>query len=82
MRTTRALAAGVLAAAAIGFAAPTSMAMAWNEPGGLAATPRRSGAGHSAGATPADMAIGGGLVATAVIGGGAYWLFSRSEDET
>jgi len=39
-------------------------------------------AGGSTGATPADMAIGGGLVAAAVICGGVFWLRGRSEDET
>ncbi|ASN28155.1 hypothetical protein LK07_02715 [Streptomyces pluripotens] len=37
------------------------------------------GGGTSVGATPADMAIGGGLVASAVITGGAFWLRRRHE---
>jgi hypothetical protein len=37
------------------------------------------GGSKSSGATPADMAIGGGLVAMAVIGGGAFWLRRRHE---
>jgi hypothetical protein len=37
------------------------------------------GGSSSTGATPTDMAIGGGLVAAAVIGGGVFWLRRRSE---
>ncbi|WP_181139697.1 hypothetical protein [Streptomyces sp. Ru71] len=37
------------------------------------------GGSSSSGATPTDMAIGGGLVAAAVIGGGVFWLRRRSE---
>ncbi|MDN3026987.1 hypothetical protein [Streptomyces sp. S.PB5] len=37
------------------------------------------GGSSSAGATPTDMAIGGGLVAAAVIGGGLFWMRRRSE---
>jgi hypothetical protein len=37
------------------------------------------GGGSSSGATPTDMAIGSGLVAAALIGGGAFWLRRRSE---
>ncbi|WP_171107790.1 MULTISPECIES: hypothetical protein [Streptomyces] len=37
------------------------------------------GGSISTGATPADMAIGGGLVATALIGGGVFWMRRRSE---
>ncbi|MFG2126991.1 hypothetical protein ACGFNV_04190 [Streptomyces sp. NPDC048751] len=37
------------------------------------------GGSSSSGATPTDMAIGGGLVALAVIGGGVFWLRRRSE---
>ncbi|MBV7694503.1 hypothetical protein [Streptomyces sp. TRM70350] len=37
------------------------------------------GGSTSTGATPTDMAIGGGLVATAVIGGGVFWMRRRSE---
>ncbi|MFD5568455.1 hypothetical protein [Streptomyces cadmiisoli] len=41
----------------------------------------RGGIGGSSttGATPTDMAIGGGLVATAVVGGGLFWVRRRSE---
>ncbi|MEV2212015.1 hypothetical protein AB0H86_11240 [Streptomyces sp. NPDC050997] len=39
------------------------------------------GGGSSTGATPTDMAIGGGLVAAAVIGGGLYWMRRRSEKQ-
>ncbi|NUR42343.1 MAG: hypothetical protein HOV73_19865 [Streptomyces sp.] len=41
----------------------------------------RGGLGGSSatGATPTDMAIGGGLVAAAVIGGGVFWMRRRSE---
>ncbi|MGW5534603.1 hypothetical protein ACWER6_10345, partial [Streptomyces sp. NPDC004009] len=35
------------------------------------------GGSRSTGATPADMAIGGGMVAAAVFGGGAFWLRRR-----
>ncbi|MDX2543602.1 hypothetical protein ACOT81_41480 [Streptomyces sp. WI04-05B] len=37
------------------------------------------GGSSSAGATPADMAIGGGLVAAALVGGGVFWMRRRSE---
>ncbi|AZS83588.1 hypothetical protein ACIQKE_04200 [Streptomyces griseoviridis] len=37
------------------------------------------GSSSGSGATPADMAIGGGLVAAAVIGGGLFWMRRRSE---
>lgn len=37
------------------------------------------GGSSSTGATPTDMAIGGGLVAAAIIGGGVFWLRRRSE---
>ncbi|KUO17502.1 hypothetical protein [Streptomyces dysideae] len=37
------------------------------------------GGSSSTGATPTDMAIGGGLVAAAVIGGGLFWMRRRSE---
>ncbi|MCD7445104.1 hypothetical protein K4B79_43805 [Streptomyces lincolnensis] len=37
------------------------------------------GGSSSTGATPTDMAIGGGLVAAAVIGGGVFWMRRRSE---
>ncbi|MFE9899817.1 hypothetical protein [Streptomyces achromogenes] len=35
------------------------------------------GGSRTSGATPTDMAIGGGLVATALVGGGAFWLRRR-----
>ena len=38
------------------------------------------GGSSSTGATPADMAIGGGLVAAALIGGGVFWMRRRSEN--
>ncbi|SCE45491.1 hypothetical protein GA0115252_15051, partial [Streptomyces sp. DfronAA-171] len=31
-------------------------------------------------ASPADMAVGGGLVVAAVLGGGVLWLRRRAED--
>ncbi|MGW3264318.1 hypothetical protein [Streptomyces sp. NPDC001056] len=37
------------------------------------------GGSRTIGATTADMAIGGGLVGLALIGGGAYWLRRRGE---
>ncbi|MEU3859511.1 hypothetical protein AB0F03_19405 [Streptomyces sp. NPDC028722] len=37
------------------------------------------GGSRTSGATPTDMAIGGSLVATALIGGGAFWLRRRHE---
>ncbi|MEU3825770.1 hypothetical protein GT045_27605 [Streptomyces sp. SID486] len=37
------------------------------------------GGSRTTGATPTDMAIGSGLVAVAVIGGGAFWLRRRHE---
>ncbi|MEV0642791.1 hypothetical protein AB0I77_49390 [Streptomyces sp. NPDC050619] len=37
------------------------------------------GGSSSSGATPTDMAIGGGLVAVAAIGGGVFWMRRRSE---
>ncbi|MFC7259433.1 hypothetical protein [Streptomyces lutosisoli] len=37
------------------------------------------GGSSSTGATPTDMAIGSGLVAAAVVGGGVFWLRRRSE---
>ncbi|MEU6915010.1 hypothetical protein [Streptomyces olindensis] len=41
----------------------------------------RGGLGGSSttGATPTDMAIGGGLVAAAVLGGGVFWMRRRAE---
>ncbi|WP_199829634.1 hypothetical protein [Streptomyces sp. MMG1121] len=38
-----------------------------------------AGGSRSTGATPADMAIGGALVGSAVIAGGVYWLRRRNE---
>ncbi|MEV6118074.1 hypothetical protein AB0L59_37805 [Streptomyces sp. NPDC052109] len=40
------------------------------------------GGSRSTGATPADMAIGAGLVTLAVVGGGAFWLRRRNEKRT
>lgn len=37
------------------------------------------GGSSSSGATPTDIAIGGGLVTAAVIGGGLFWMRRRSE---
>jgi hypothetical protein len=37
------------------------------------------GGSSSTGATPTDIAIGGGLVAAAVVGGGLFWMRRRSE---
>ncbi|MET9758833.1 hypothetical protein ABZ016_07215 [Streptomyces sp. NPDC006372] len=37
------------------------------------------GGGSTTGATPTDMAIGGGLVAAAVVGGGVFWMRRRAE---
>lgn len=41
----------------------------------------RGGLGGSSttGATPTDMAIGGGLVLAALVGGGVFWMRRRSE---
>ncbi|MFF3705932.1 hypothetical protein [Streptomyces phaeochromogenes] len=43
----------------------------------------RGGLGGSSttGATPADIAIGGGLVGLALIGGGVFWMRRRSENK-
>ncbi|MDQ0753048.1 hypothetical protein QF034_007279 [Streptomyces africanus] len=35
--------------------------------------------GSTTGATPTDMAIGGGLVTAAVVGGGVFWMRRRAE---
>ncbi|MBT2676701.1 hypothetical protein J7E95_39145 [Streptomyces sp. ISL-14] len=40
------------------------------------------GGSSSTGATPTDMAIGGGLIAAAVIGGGVFWMRRRAEKRT
>ncbi|MFF5760536.1 hypothetical protein [Streptomyces longwoodensis] len=37
------------------------------------------GGGSTSGATPTDMAIGGGLVAAALVGGGVFWMRRRAE---
>ncbi|MFF3876795.1 hypothetical protein [Streptomyces sp. NPDC001978] len=37
------------------------------------------GGASSSGATPTDVAIGGGLVSSAVLGGGVFWLRRRHE---
>ncbi|MFI1164568.1 hypothetical protein ACH4UM_13300 [Streptomyces sp. NPDC020801] len=36
------------------------------------------GGGTTTGATPTDMAIGGGLMATGVVGGGVFWMRRRT----
>lgn len=51
---------------------PTAFTVIGGVRGGL-------GGSSSTGATPTDMAIGGGLVALAVIGGGVFWMRRRSE---
>ncbi|MYT10027.1 MULTISPECIES: membrane protein [Streptomyces] len=51
---------------------PTAFTVIGGVQGGL-------GGSSSSGATPADMAIGGGLVALAVIGGGVFWMRRRTE---
>jgi hypothetical protein len=38
------------------------------------------GGSSSSGATPTDVAIGGGLVTLALIGGGVFWMRRRSEN--
>ncbi|GAA2544928.1 MULTISPECIES: hypothetical protein [Streptomyces] len=37
------------------------------------------GGSSTSGATPTDIAIGGGLVAAAVVGGGVFWMRRRAE---
>lgn len=37
------------------------------------------GGSSSTGATPTDMAIGGGLIAVAIVGGGVFWMRRRAE---
>ncbi|MCX4766844.1 hypothetical protein OG562_38945 [Streptomyces sp. NBC_01275] len=37
------------------------------------------GGGSTTGATPTDMAIGGGLVTAALVGGGVFWMRRRAE---
>ncbi|MEV0224147.1 hypothetical protein [Streptomyces sp. NPDC050704] len=39
------------------------------------------GGSSSTGATPTDIAIGGGLVSLALIGGGVFWMRRRSENK-
>ncbi|MET9494697.1 hypothetical protein [Streptomyces sp. NPDC006552] len=39
------------------------------------------GGAREGGATPTDMAIGGVLVATSLIGGGVFWLRRRAENK-
>ncbi|MFJ4681739.1 hypothetical protein ACIQNG_09130 [Streptomyces sp. NPDC091377] len=39
------------------------------------------GGSSSSGATPTDMAIGGGLVAAALVGGGVFWMRRRAEKQ-
>ncbi|MFH8798612.1 hypothetical protein ACH4F6_03265 [Streptomyces sp. NPDC017936] len=40
------------------------------------------GGSSSSGATATDVAIGGGLIATALIGGGVFWMRRRAERRT
>ncbi|MFE0356033.1 hypothetical protein ACFW20_09820 [Streptomyces nigra] len=40
------------------------------------------GGSSSTGATPTDMAIGGGLIAAALAGGGLFWMRRRAERQT
>ncbi|MEU8590829.1 hypothetical protein AB0C59_28080 [Streptomyces sp. NPDC048664] len=87
MRTTRALAVCAVATAALGLAAPGAIAR--DTAGTAVAAPHPAvGARHAvgdsggSGATPADMAIGGALMAVAVVGGGILWWLNRSEDES
>ncbi|MFI7382442.1 hypothetical protein [Streptomyces sp. NPDC049813] len=40
------------------------------------------GGAHETGATPTDMAIGGVLVASSLIGGGVFWLRRRAENKS
>ncbi|MGW0424242.1 hypothetical protein [Streptomyces sp. NPDC003015] len=51
---------------------PTAFTVIGGVQGGL-------GGSSSSGATPTDMAIGSGLVALAVVGGGVFWMRRRSE---
>ncbi|MEU6140728.1 hypothetical protein ABZ848_10255 [Streptomyces sp. NPDC047081] len=51
---------------------PTAFTIIGGVRGGL-------GGSSTSGATPTDMAIGGGLVAAAVVGGGLFWMRRRSE---
>ncbi|MFE7767413.1 hypothetical protein [Streptomyces sp. NPDC057438] len=39
------------------------------------------GGSSSTGATPTDIAIGGGLVTAAVVGGGVFWMRRRAENK-
>ncbi|WAU83680.1 hypothetical protein O1Q96_30700 [Streptomyces sp. Qhu-G9] len=39
------------------------------------------GGSSSTGATPTDVAIGGGLVGLALVGGGVFWMRRRSESK-
>ncbi|MGW2936301.1 hypothetical protein ACWDA7_31630 [Streptomyces sp. NPDC001156] len=98
MHASRALAVSAIAAAALGFAAPAATARdepgtAVAAPGqrtflppdavlGAGAAVRRGADGTSSGATPTDMAIGGSLVAAAIIAGGVLWWRGRSDDES
>jgi hypothetical protein len=92
MRSTRALAAAAVMVAAVGMAAPAASAsthhrseitaMADVGVDGRAATSTAHGGvrdGRRTGATHADMAIGGVLVASALIGGGVFWTRRRAE---
>lgn len=83
MRRTRVLAVSAVAAVAFTLAAPVASVAS------VAAEPREhvrhgrdsddsDGARHPE-ATPTDMAIGGALVASGLIGGGAFCLRRRAE---
>ncbi|WP_328877730.1 hypothetical protein [Streptomyces sp. NBC_00299] len=51
---------------------PTAFTVIGGVQGGL-------GGSSSTGATPTDMAIGGGLIAVALVGGGVFWMRRRAE---
>ncbi|MFR9800527.1 hypothetical protein ACL02U_32215 [Streptomyces sp. MS06] len=51
---------------------PTAFTVIGGVRGGL-------GGSSTSGATPTDMAIGGGLVAAALAGGGVFWMRRRAE---
>ncbi|MGW6894500.1 hypothetical protein [Streptomyces chartreusis] len=59
-----------------GFSRPLTHPNAFTVIGGV-----RGGLGGSTstGATPTDMAIGGGLIAVAVVGGAVFWMRRRAE---
>ncbi|MFJ9038926.1 hypothetical protein ACIRF8_20315 [Streptomyces sp. NPDC102406] len=92
MRTPRALAVSAVVVAALGAAGPA--ASAWPETSAVTAAPgalphdeerpapqkgAEVGGVRGTGATPADMAIGGVLVASSLVGGGVFWMRRRAE---